>query len=88
VHCYAGISRSTAAAFVAVCALVPDRDEEEIAYDLRQRSPSATPNRLIVEIADRMLGRDGRMARAIASIGRGEDAFEGTPFVLDLDRGH
>ena len=27
VHCYAGISRSTAGAFVAACALNPQRDE-------------------------------------------------------------
>lgn len=86
VHCFAGISRSTAAAYVAVCALDPSRDEEELAWTLRERAPSATPNRLIVEIADRVLGRDGRMVRAIAAIGRGADAYEGTPFVLDLVR--
>ena len=31
VHCYAGISRSTAGAFVAACALNPSRDETAIA---------------------------------------------------------
>src|ERR1700727_2529885 len=31
VHCYAGISRSTASAFAAVCALNPHRDEMSIA---------------------------------------------------------
>jgi predicted protein tyrosine phosphatase len=86
VHCYAGISRSTAAAYVAVCALAPHRDEEEVARLIRRRSPSATPNRRIVEIADRILGRNGRMTTAIAAIGRGADAFEGTPFVLELDQ--
>lgn len=35
-------------------------------------------------IADRMLDRDGRMVAAIARIGRGADAFEGTPFTLAL----
>src|SRR6185503_5987022 len=34
VHCWAGISRSTAAAFVSVCALRPQRDECEIAKAL------------------------------------------------------
>ncbi len=29
VHCYAGISRSTASAFAAACALNPRRDEVE-----------------------------------------------------------
>lgn len=85
IHCYAGISRSTAAAYIAACALNPVRDEAEAAVALRRASPSATPNRLFVEIADRLLGRDGRMVAAIAGIGRGADAFEGTPFRFDLD---
>ncbi|PXW63083.1 protein tyrosine phosphatase [Methylobacterium sp. B4] len=85
IHCYAGISRSTAAAYAAVCALRPDRDEADVARELRQRAPSATPNRLFVEIADRLLGREGRMSAAIAGIGRGAEAFEGTPFQLDLE---
>ncbi|MBV8511030.1 MAG: protein tyrosine phosphatase [Xanthobacteraceae bacterium] len=84
IHCYAGISRSTAAAFIAACALAPERDEAAIADALRAASPSATPNPLFVAIADRMLGRDGRMVAAIARIGRGADAFEGTPFCLTL----
>ncbi len=70
---------------IAACALAPERDEGTIADALRAASPSATPNRLFVEIADRLLGRDGRMVAAIARIGRGADAFEGTPFVLALD---
>jgi predicted protein tyrosine phosphatase len=86
VHCFAGISRSTAAAYTIVCALNPQRNETELARTLRSRSPSATPNRRIVEVADRLLGRDGRMVAAIDAIGRGEDAFEGTPFFLELSR--
>src|SRR4051795_5057992 len=31
IHCYAGISRSTAAAFIAACALKPERAEADIA---------------------------------------------------------
>jgi predicted protein tyrosine phosphatase len=84
IHCYAGISRSTAGAFVTVCALNPDRDERTIARDLRLASPSATPNIRIVTIADRMLDRRGRMVEAITAIGRGVAAYEGTPFRLDL----
>jgi predicted protein tyrosine phosphatase len=85
VHCWAGISRSTAAAFVSVCALNPRRDEEALATRIRDLSPEATPNLRIVTIADRLLGRDGRMVRAIEGIGRGRDAYEGTPFRLDLE---
>ncbi len=82
IHCWAGISRSTAAAFITVCTLDPSRDEFELAKTLRSASPSATPNARLVAIADRILERDGRMVAAIAGIGRGADAFEGTPFCI------
>ncbi len=85
VHCFAGISRSTAGAFVAACALNPRRDEMAIARELRRLSATATPNIRIVTLADRMLGRDGRMVAAIDAIGRGEIAYEGVPFRLDLE---
>lgn len=82
VHCWAGISRSTAAAYTALCMFRPDASEDELAQELRAASPSATPNRLIVSLADDLLGRQGRMVKAIEKIGRGADAFEGTPFIL------
>jgi len=85
VHCFAGISRSTAGAFVAACALNPRRDEMAIARELRRLSATATPNIRIVTLADRVLGRDGRMVAAIDAIGRGEMAYEGVPFRLDLE---
>ena len=85
IHCYAGVSRSTAAAYIAACALMPERDEGEMARVLRAASPTATPNRLFVEIGDGLLGRRGRMVAGIAAIGRGEDCFEGTPFHIPLD---
>ncbi len=85
VHCYAGISRSTASAYTAVCALNPHRDEKEIALKLRQASPTANPNVRIVAMADEMLGRRGRMIAAIDSIGPGIEAVEGVPFRLELE---
>lgn len=84
-HCFAGISRSTASAFTAVCALSPQRGENEIAQALRRASPTATPNIRIVSLADKLLGRDGRMIAAIETIGRGVFAAEATPFRLDLE---
>lgn len=84
-HCYAGISRSTAGAFVTACALNPSRDEFLIAQDLRLASPTATPNIRIVALGDRALGRSGRMVTAIEAIGRGAMAAEGDPFRLDLE---
>jgi len=84
IHCYAGVSRSTAGAFVSACALNPRRPETEIARDIRRRSPTATPNIRIVTLADRMLGREGRMVAAVEAIGRGIECYEGHPFRLDL----
>jgi len=83
IHCHAGISRSPAAAYAIAASLQPTRDEEDLARELRRRSPMATPNPLIVAHADALLGRAGRMIAAISAIGRGADAFEGAPFSLD-----
>jgi predicted protein tyrosine phosphatase len=85
VHCYAGISRSTAAAFVIACALNPQRDERAIAQALRGASATAIPNTRLVSLADEVLGRQGRMVAAIESIGRGAESAEGTPFRLDIE---
>jgi predicted protein tyrosine phosphatase len=84
IHCYAGVSRSTAGAFVSACALNPRRAEVEIAKDIRRLSPTATPNIRIVALADRLLGREGRMVAAVEAIGRGVACYEGHPFRLDL----
>jgi predicted protein tyrosine phosphatase len=85
IHCYAGISRSTAGAYVTCCALSPHRDEAAIARALRRASPTATPNIRIVTLADRVLGRGGRMVRAIEAIGRGDMTDAANPFRLELE---
>ena len=85
IHCYAGISRSTAAAFTAVCTLNPHRDERDIAKALRRASPTALPNARIVRLADDLLGRQGRMVAAIETIGPHVPAIEAEPFKLDLE---
>jgi predicted protein tyrosine phosphatase len=82
IHCWAGISRSTAAAYITACALNPQADEVDLAITLRRAAPSATPNARLVAIADTILGRSGRMRDAIAGIGRGREAFEGEPFEM------
>ena len=58
VHCYAGISRSTASAFAAACALNPHRDEIAIARQIRAASPIA-----LAEPADRQSRRQGAGTR-------------------------
>jgi predicted protein tyrosine phosphatase len=84
IHCFAGVSRSTAGAYIAACALNPSQPEAEIAQALRQKSPTATPNARLIALADQKLQRGGRMIKAIAGIGRGQECFEGVPFMLDL----
>lgn len=84
VHCWAGISRSSATAFVLACERNPDVSEHDIALRLRRTCPRATPNRRITAIADDLLGRGGRMVDAVNAIGRGEPAYENTPFELPV----
>jgi len=84
IHCFAGVSRSTASAFIAACLLAPHRDEHEIARALRAASRTATPNSRLVALADAALRRSGRMREAIASIGRGAECVEGEPFALEI----
>lgn len=87
IHCRAGIGRSTAAAFIAVCAVEPATDEHDVALALRRASPLARPNEVLVLLADRELGREGRMHRAIANTGYGQppiDPQENEPFQLSV----
>jgi predicted protein tyrosine phosphatase len=85
IHCYAGVSRSTASAFAAACALNPHREEIAFARQIRDASPMASPNRLIVSLADQALGREGRMLRALDEIGPAAMMVEGRPFRINLD---
>jgi len=82
IHCWAGISRSTAAAFISLCALNPEADELDLAKALREASPTAYPNRRLVALGDEALSRQGRMIAAVEEIGRGEIAEEGQVFGL------
>ncbi|HUZ12331.1 MAG TPA: hypothetical protein VMU93_05735 [Caulobacteraceae bacterium] len=82
VHCHAGISRSTATAFVLACERNPRADELEIALKMRRAAPQAYPNRRIVALADDMLGRGGRMIGAVEAMGANGFALEGVPFEL------
>ena len=85
IHCYAGISRSTASAFAAACLLNPHRDELSIAQQIRNASPTAIPNRLIVTLADEALGRQGRMLRALDAMGPGTMSIESRPFRVEIE---
>ncbi len=83
IHCWAGVSRSTAAAYAIACARSERGREMTWAARLRVVAPTATPNPLIVALADRQLNREGAMSRAVAAIGRGAETAWGAPFELD-----
>lgn len=84
VHCWAGISRSMAAAYILLCDRIGPGSEHAIARDLRRRAPHAFPNPLLVRYADDALEREGRMIAAIRAIGRGNIVAEGVCVELPL----
>jgi len=84
IHCFAGVSRSPAAAYILACARRPG-EERALAAQLRALCPEATPNRLMIALADQRLGRCSAMSRAIDEIGRGVDAFDGAVIDWRLD---
>jgi len=86
VHCWAGVSRSMAAAYTLLCDRFPGA-EHDIARALRYRAPHAWPNALMVQLADSALRREGRMVEAINSIGCGTIVAEGecVEFPLSLE---
>lgn len=84
VHCWAGVSRSTATAYILACQRLPEVNESKIAQALRKASASATPNPLLIQLADDIMGRRGKMVDAVAGIGKGVYAYPGSPFELGL----
>jgi predicted protein tyrosine phosphatase len=84
IHCWAGISRSTAAAYIIACDRAGPGSEAQLARILRDRAVHADPNRLLVRLGDDLLGRRGRMVAAVEAIGRGSIATEGRLFDLPL----
>jgi len=87
IHCHAGISRSPAAAFITLCTLNPHVPELLLAERIRRASPTALPNRRMVELADAALERGGRMMQAIERIGMAQPALEAVPFAIESRHG-
>lgn len=65
VHCRAGKSRSVAIALGALAILHPEKSEEKLLEELMDIRPVAAPNILIVEMADRLAGRNGKLLAAV-----------------------
>lgn len=84
IHCWAGISRSMASAFVILCDRLGPNHEFEIAQAMRKRAPYAQPNRLLVYHADEALGRNGKMLAALDSMGPAHVMQEGVTTAFPL----
>lgn len=65
VHCHAGISRSTAALATLLARHTPAGDEAGIFARIREIRPQAWPNSRMVDFADDLLQRDGRLSAAL-----------------------
>jgi predicted protein tyrosine phosphatase len=61
IHCEAGVSRSTAAALIMYAYWLGPGCEWEAMEQVRTQRPVAFPNRRMVELADRLLVRGGRL---------------------------
>lgn len=83
-HCYAGVSRSTAAALIA--ATIKTGDPHWSALHLRAAAPHAQPNRRIIALADEILGLDRALVSALESMGEASAVFEGPLTVLRIRR--
>jgi predicted protein tyrosine phosphatase len=88
IHCWAGISRSTAAAYILLCDLHSAGDEHQLAQTLRFYAPHAQPNRLMIRHADALLARQGRMVSAIESMRPAVPAVEAEVVEIPLGQEH
>jgi predicted protein tyrosine phosphatase len=80
VHCWAGISRSTATALIA--RYVKSGGAEASALALRAAAPHAIPNRRIVQLADDVLGCGGALIGALEGMGEPSEWLNEAPLVV------
>lgn len=65
VHCFHGVGRSTAIALGILADRLGPGEEARALERLLSLRPEATPNLVVVSLADRLLGRDGGLLRAV-----------------------
>jgi predicted protein tyrosine phosphatase len=70
VHCHAGVSRSTASMSLILAQALPDRPGAAILGEVLRIRPQTWPNLRILEFGDRLLARNGELARAAFDIYR------------------
>jgi predicted protein tyrosine phosphatase len=74
VHCMAGVSRSTAAAYAMISSMFGEGREHDALKHILEIRPQASPNPLMVKHADAILKRNGKMLEAIKRL---RDAADG-----------
>ena len=76
IHCLAGVSRSAAAALGIISQELGENSEADSLEILMSIRPIAYPNILVVGLADRLLGRDGKLEESLKPM---RDAGHYTP---------
>ena len=82
IHCKRGVARSTAATFIILCIKHPDTDELTLMKRLRKAAPHADPCPLLVNYADDLLDRDGRMSDALDELGPPTTVLSAAPVAI------
>jgi predicted protein tyrosine phosphatase len=67
VHCHMGISRSTAAMTLILAHFRPERAGAEAIAAVKAIRPRAWPNLRMIELGDRLLGRNGDLVEAVGA---------------------
>ena len=83
VHCWAGVSRSTAAALTVATVHNPGK-EKDLTQRLRDAAPHANPNMRIVRLADDLLGCGGRLVEGVNAMGLGDFVERGPLVELEI----
>lgn len=65
VHCHAGVSRSTGVALGVLSMMYPREEEKKLVEMLLDIRPTAGPNIIVVEHADVLTGRGGKLLAAV-----------------------
>ncbi|MDB4831651.1 hypothetical protein OAH28_03110 [Hyphomicrobiales bacterium] len=83
IHCYAGISRSTAAALILYSYYKNNLSADSMAIELMSLSPCANPNSLLLAFGDRVIGNKNTLMQCHILLKRPKLAYENEPFILN-----
>lgn len=84
VHCYAGVSRSSAAGLIILATIAPNQIVDA-AKKLRESGPWLWPNDLLIECGDHVLGSNGRLIATAEAMGAARMIGAPRPAILELD---